>query len=75
MGDSMHDKLTLTVTAETMPGLVSRARMTRDVLENLGELLTQLGNDPTRDGVLLILHEGGDVSISSKGWGSEAGHA
>jgi hypothetical protein len=71
----MHEEFDLVVRIETMPGIVSRAKITRELLATLGDLLIQLANDPTRTGTLLVLHESGDVSLSSKGLGTKAGHA
>lgn len=71
----MGQEIDLMVGLEAMPGVVSRAVITREVLRTLGELLIQLANDPTRTGALLFMHEGSDVSISSKGIGTEGGHA
>jgi hypothetical protein len=71
----MNSDFDLYVRLETLPGIASHAVITRQSLAALGNLLIQLGSDPTRDGVLLLMHENGDVSLSSKGIGNDAGHA
>jgi len=71
----MPRKLEIVVRAESLPGVVSRAKLRREEMASLGQLLKQLACDPTRTGVLLLLHEDGDVSVGSKGTGGKAGHA
>ena len=69
------DKFDLEIETETMPGVTSRATVTRECVQSLGELLIQLANDPTRTGVLILMHEDGDVSLASMGQSVEVGHA
>lgn len=71
----MLEQLELIVEIEEVPGVVSQVTINRELLTTLGDLLIQLAHDPTRTGALLVLHEDGDVSLSSKGIGTEAGHA
>ena len=71
----MSKKVELVVRAESLPGVVSRTKLPREQMASLGQLLKQLACDPTRTGVLLLLHEDGDVSLGSKGVGGEAGQA
>jgi hypothetical protein len=57
------------------PEISSQAKISREHLAAIANLLIQLANDPTRTGVLLTLHEDGDVSLSSKGAGNVVGQA
>ncbi len=74
----MKQEMVIEVHIENVPGaqgIAVRSNVTRDQLLAMGELIAQLANDPTRDGVCLVFHQNGELSISSRGEGIEYGRA
>ncbi len=72
----MGEELDFEVRLENLPGhkgVRARTKLSREHLRTFGELLIQLSEDPTRTGVLMLMHENGEISLSSKGLGSDAG--
>lgn len=70
-----QDPMSVEVRVPVGGGIVSRVPANRLILATLGKMLAQLSGDPTRTGVLLILHDNGKISVSSKGIGGEGGRA